>query len=172
MSQSFKWQSRESHQRQSNAQKCIYGCLGTKMPHLLQTKTGISLLVGGKMQACLDFFHLKIEGEISRNQTYSLSHVECWALGISCGFSRQGGVQLQQKVSFKISPSMAQSQEVPLPAGMPSGWSWGAVATWRSNGQCRTLVCNVMSQGHPQSCWTGRQKRERRFHLDRGLLLL
>jgi len=76
MSQSFKWHSRESHQRQSNAQKCVYGCLGTKLPHLLQTKTGISLLVGGKMRARLDFFHLKIAGEISRKQTYALRHGE------------------------------------------------------------------------------------------------
>lgn len=76
MPQSFKCWSRESHQRQSNAQKCVYGCLGTKLPHLLQTKTGISLLVGGKMRAHLDFFHPKIEGEISRKQTYAWSHTE------------------------------------------------------------------------------------------------
>lgn len=107
VSLSFKWQSRESRQRQSNAQKCVYGCLGTKLPHLLQTKTGISLVVGGKMRARLDFFHLKIEGEISRKQTYALSHGESWASGISWGFSGPGQVQLQPKVSFKISHSMA-----------------------------------------------------------------
>ena len=76
MPQSFKWQSRESCQRQSNAQKCVYGCLGTKLPRLLKTKTGISLLVGGKMRAHLDFFHLKIEGENSGKEAYALSHEE------------------------------------------------------------------------------------------------
>lgn len=131
-----------------------------KLSHLLQTKTGITLLVGGKIRAHLDFFHLKIEGEISRKQTYALSHRESWALGISWGFSRPGRVQLQQKISFKISPSMAQSQDVSLPAEMPSKRSWGVLAMWRSDSQCRTLFCNLLSQGHSQSCWTGKQKRE------------
>lgn len=71
------------------------------------------------MRAHLDFFHLKIEREISRKQTYALSHEESGALGISRGFSRAGRVQLQQKVSLKTSPSTAQHREVPLPAGMP-----------------------------------------------------
>lgn len=150
---SFKWWCRGIHQKQPSAQKCVYGCLGTKLPRLLQTKTGISLLVGGKMRPCLDFFYLKIEGEISRKQTYTLSHEKIWALGISWGFSRPGQVELLQKVSFKISPSMVQSQEVPLSAGMPSRQTWGVVATWRSYSQCRTLVCNLLSQGRPQSCW-------------------
>lgn len=144
MSQSFKWLNRE---RQSNAQKCVYGCLGTKPPHLLQTKTAISLLVGGKMRAHLDFFCLKIEGGISKKQTYALSHKESWALGISWGFSRPGRVQLQQNVRFKISPSMAQSREVWLPAGMPSRQSWAGVATWRRAGHCRTPVCNLLWAG-------------------------
>lgn len=144
MPQSFKCWSRESHQRQSNARTCVYERLGTKLPHLLQTKTGISLLVGGKMRAHLDFFHPKIEGEISRKQTYAWSHTGRWASRISTGMEfpvlGQAWLQRMNHCLQGCPAGIASKWWWPCRRAMVSAWHWFAIS-W---------VWGI------QSGWTGR----------------